>query len=76
MQELAEVRAAEEVNGTGGFDVVDSRSGEALAWRGYGSSAYGLAEHLNRAYPPDSIWPAFDTLVHEVIGLRITGVAG
>jgi hypothetical protein len=76
MRQLATVR--EPLDYDKGLDVVDSRTGETLAWRGgdNGASAVELADHLNEVYPPGTPWPAHDTLVHEIIGWRITGVAG
>jgi hypothetical protein len=67
------MQPAEEVNGTTGYDVIDSRTGEALAWRGTATSAAEIVDYLNSTY---EMMPAYDTLVHEIIGLRITGVAG
>lgn len=55
----------------GGYDVIDQRTGEALAWRGYLSSAAGVAEFLTREYP--GLFPAPDTLIHEIICARIGG---
>ncbi len=59
-----------------GLDVVDCRTGEVLAWRGTPQSAYEVAEQLNATYPPGTVPPAYDTLVHEIVGWRIAGVAG
>lgn len=57
----------------GGYYVLDPRDDEPLAWRGYGSAAYLLAEELERAYDSERPLPAYDTLVHEIIGWRISG---
>ena len=56
-----------------GYDVADSRTGKTLAWRGEFGSASTVAEHLNAAYPTGAIWPAHDTLVHEIAMTRIGG---
>lgn len=73
-----------------GLDVIDSRTGETLAWRGSMSSetaphydmeatwtvATELRDKLNETYPNRDIAPAHDTLVHEIVGWRIQGLAG
>ena len=59
----------------GGYEVVDSRSGEPVAWRGSATSAGELTDYLNAQYP-QAPYPAWDTLLHEVIGARIAGIAG
>lgn len=53
------------------YDVCDSRSGEALATRSELESAAEVAEALNAMYTPSMAWPAHDSLVHEIVGLRI-----
>lgn len=55
----------------GGYEVVDVRDGEAIAWRGYLSSAAECAEYLTRTYC--GVWPAHDTLVHDIVCARIGG---
>jgi hypothetical protein len=57
----------------GGYNVIDSRDGEALAWRGGLTSAHEVAEFLNGAFPPSALWPAHDTLVHEICMFRVGG---
>lgn len=74
MKELAKIR--EPLDYDKGFDVIDSRTGETLAWRGEYERSGEIADHLNTLYPADVPWPAHDTLVHEIVGLRISGVAG
>lgn len=59
-----------------GLDVVDTRTGETLAWRGEARSVNEIAALLNETYPPGTVAPAHDTLVHEIVGWRIAGVAG
>jgi hypothetical protein len=73
-----------------GLDVIDTRTGETLAWRGSMSSgtapdydmpatwavATELRDKLNETYPNRDLAPAHDTLVHEIVGWRIAGVAG
>lgn len=54
-----------------GFDVVVR--GETVAWRGTFESAQEVARQINETY---EVAPAFDTLVHEIVGWRIAGVAG
>jgi hypothetical protein len=63
------------------FDVCDSRTGEALASRATLESANEVAVLLNSTYPIHGLGlssdffvpPAHDTLVHEIIGNRISG---
>lgn len=55
----------------GGFDVCDSRDGLALAWRGDLREANHLANELNLTYTPSMVWPDHDTLVHEIVCLRV-----
>jgi len=57
----------------GGFNVVDARDGEALAWRGEVGSAAEVAEFLNTTYPAGAVAPAHDSLVHEICMFRIGG---
>jgi hypothetical protein len=57
----------------GGWNVIDARDGEALAWRGEVSSADEVARFLNATYPPDCFAPAHDSLVHEICMFRIGG---
>jgi hypothetical protein len=64
------MQPAEEVNGTTGYDVIDSRTGEALAWRATATSAAEIVDHFTYNF---DVLPAYDTLVHEIIGLRIAG---
>lgn len=59
-----------------GFDVIDSRTGRTLAWRGRYEGAAEVVDQLNRTYPDRAKAPAHDTLVHEIVGWRIAGVAG
>lgn len=72
-----------------GLDVIDTRTGETLAWRGRMAAgadhhdmegtwevAQELADKLNETYPNRDLAPAHDTLVHEIVGWRISGVAG
>lgn len=56
----------------GGFNVVDSRDGEAITWRSSIDSANEVAIYLNSTYPK-APYPAWESLVHEVIGYRISG---
>lgn len=58
-----------------GLDVVDARTGEVLAWRATWKSANEIATLLNEDYS-ETMAPAYDTLVHEIVGWRISGVAG
>lgn len=57
----------------GGFSVVDTRDGEALAWRGELLSANDVATYLNSTYPSGSPAPAWDSLVHEIRMYRTGG---
>jgi hypothetical protein len=57
------------------YDVTDSRTGEALATRSEMSTANEIAVYLNSTYPIAGIAPAYDSLVHEIIGFRISGEA-
>lgn len=57
----------------GGFNVLDTRDGTALAWRGAVGDAAALAAHLNSVYPPGAPAPAWDSLVHEIRMDRIGG---
>jgi hypothetical protein len=50
----------------GGYDVCDSRDGEALTWRATLADAAGVAATLNATYPRGSMAPARDTLMHEI----------
>jgi hypothetical protein len=50
----------------GGYDVCDSRDGEALTWRATLGDAAGVAATLNATYPRGSMAPAHDTLMHEI----------
>lgn len=65
-----------------GYDVIDTRTGETLAWRGSRiqeeafASCMDIAAKLNETYPVRHLAPAHDTLVHEIVGWRIQGVAG
>jgi hypothetical protein len=54
------------------YDVCDSRSGEALATRSELSSANDVAAYLNATYPTPAVWPAHDTLVHEIVMCRVS----
>jgi hypothetical protein len=56
-----------------GYDVVDPRTDETLAWRGTALGAAEIVDYLNETY---ELLPASDTLVHEIVGLRIAGIAG
>jgi len=68
--------------------VIDTRTGETLAWRASANpdgttrledtwrSVEGIASKLNRTYPDRDVAPAHDALVHEIVGWRISGVAG
>lgn len=58
------------------YDVVDTRTDELLASRAFATSAGEVVDELNRRYPADGVWPARDTLVHEIVGMRISGEAG
>lgn len=62
---------AEDVDG--GFNVVDARDGEAVAWRGELPSAADVATFLNSTYPPGAVAPSHDSLVHELICWRVGG---
>jgi len=53
--------------------LIDERSGEVLAERAYRDGVVEFADALNAAYPPGSIAPAHDSLVHEIHGQSITG---
>lgn len=63
------------------YDVCDSRTGRALATRSCLSSANAVAVYLNSTYPlgvnsPGDVIctaPAHDTLVHGIVGWRISG---
>jgi hypothetical protein len=57
-----------------GYDVIDARTDQTLAWRHNAGTAAEIVDYLTETY--GEILPAPDTLVHEIIGLRITGVAG
>ena len=61
-----------------GLDVIDTRTGEPLAWRGGdgGASALESVAKLNETYADRNLAPAHDTLVHEITGWRIQGLAG
>jgi hypothetical protein len=59
----------------GGFSVCDSRDGLELAWRGSMVEAGFLANELNLTYTPSMVWPEHDTLVHEIVCLRVAGEA-
>lgn len=59
----------------GGFSVCDSRDGLELAWRGSLGEAHHLANELNLTYTPSMVWPDHDTLVHEIVCLRVAGEA-
>lgn len=87
MSRLAAIR--EPLDYDKGLDVIDTRTGETLAWRcqmrcgddtfdleGTWATATGLADKLNETYPDRDLAPAHDTLVHEIVGWRIAGVAG
>jgi hypothetical protein len=50
----------------GGYDVCDSRNGEALTWCATLGVAAGVAATLNATYPRGSMAPARDTLMHEI----------
>lgn len=57
----------------GGYDVVDTRDGQPLAWGGEVSSANAIAASLNAHYPAGTPAPAHDSLVHEICMERIGG---
>ncbi len=57
----------------GGFNVLDTRNGEPIAWRFYVGDAATVAARLNASYP--AVAPARDTLVFEVAMERIAGKA-
>jgi len=57
----------------GGFNVCDTRDGQAIAWRSALGDAAGICSHLNACYPPGLVPPAHDSLVHEVAMERIAG---
>jgi len=57
----------------GGFNVIDSRDGQSLAWRSELTSAHELLGYLNRNYPCGTAWPAYDSLVHEIVCFRVGG---
>lgn len=58
----------------GGFNVLDSRSGRSLAWRGEVEEAASVAAFLNASYPSaDHLPPAHDSLTHEVAMWRVAG---
>lgn len=59
----------------GGYNVVDTRSGDPLAWRSELQSAAAVASFVNSTYPLGSTPPAHDTIVHEIVGYRITDEA-
>jgi hypothetical protein len=54
-----------------GFDVVVRE--ETVAWRATFESAQEIATKIEESY---EIPPAFNTLVHEIVAWRISGVAG
>lgn len=61
-----------------GLDVIDTRTGQTLAWRGGdgGERCFEIVAKLNETYPVRNLAPAHDTLVDEIVGWRQTGVAG
>jgi hypothetical protein len=59
--------------GNGGFKIRDIRDGRSIAWRFCLADATAIAARLNASYPSGSIAPAYDTLVHEAVELRLGG---
>jgi hypothetical protein len=65
-----------------GFDVIDTRTGETLAWRGSRlpdeafRSCLEIADELNRVYPDRDEAPEHEWLVADIIGWRQTGRVG
>lgn len=51
----------------GGFNVIDTRDGRALAWRSELASVNAIASRINAEYPPGAPAPAWDSLLHELI---------
>jgi hypothetical protein len=64
-----------------GYLVIDSRDGKPVSWHGDLRDANGVAAYLNSTYPVDGLGlssdvfhaPARDTLIHEVLCMRIAG---
>ena len=46
--------------------VIDNRTGKDLAIRAERAWAAEFADHLNATYPPGTLAPAHDSLVHEI----------
>jgi hypothetical protein len=57
----------------GGFNVLDTRDGQAIAWRFYLTDAAAIAAMLNASYPVGVVPPARDTLIYEVVEAGIAG---
>jgi len=57
----------------GGYNVLDTRDGQPVAWRGTLAEANEVSSFLNASYPSPTIWPAHDTLAHEVLCWRVGG---
>ena len=53
--------------------VIDTRTGEDLASRAEREWATEFAAHLNATYPPGTLAPAHDSLVHEI---RMQSIGG
>lgn len=57
----------------GGFNVIDSRDGEPIAWEASFGLASEIALYINSSYPRSALPPARDSLVFEVLIYRIWG---
>lgn len=56
-----------------GFNVLDARDGQPIAWRFQLGEAAAVASRLNASYPPGAPAPAHDSLVFEAAMERIAG---
>jgi hypothetical protein len=65
-----------------GYDVIDTRTGKTLAWRGsrFPQEAFqeclDIAAELNRVFRDRDAAPEHEWLVEEIVGWRVTGRVG